>query len=217
MTQQLTPQQYAERNALGFEGDNFIFEELKTLVDKFKINHIVETGTYLGFTSVRLSELAPVDTFEVSNEYYLQARLNIDVHNKHNPINPWYSDSAQGIDSLLKTIKEKKLHKPLFFLDAHWGDVCPLKAELMAIAKHKLKPVIAIHDWKVPNEPTLGFDSYKGQAFTYEWIKPELDNIYGIDGYDYHYNSDKLSSGAKRGVIYVYPKVKTKRPRISKK
>lgn len=205
----MTTQEYEQRNALGFEGDNFIAEEIKSLVGKFKINSIIETGTYLGFTTIRLAEYAPVNTFEVNQDYYLKALQTIDNNNKKN-INAWYSDSAQGVDSLLK--KQDKSHKPLFFLDAHWGDVCPLKAELLAIAKNKVKPVIVIHDWKVPNEPTLGFDSYKGQAFTYEWIKPELDSIFGLDGYDYHYNSDKMSSGAKRGVIYVYPK-KVKRTR----
>lgn len=227
MTQQLTTQQYEDRNKLGFEGDHFIAEELKKLITKFKIKSIVETGTFLGWTTKCLAELSTVISIEISDEYYNKAVANLGLEKIYNPeTNEDLKHATNGDTiivfnedsvSFLNNIHGMYNDKILFFLDAHWGDVCPLKDELKAIANHKVKPVIAIHDWKVPNEPTLGYDSYKGQAFTYEWIKPELDAIYGIDGYDYHYNSDKLSEGAKRGVIYIYPKVvKTKRPRINK-
>jgi hypothetical protein len=104
----------------------------------------------------------------------------------------------------LKALPPKE--NAIFFLDAHWGDFCPLLSELEVIAKYNF-PIIAIHDFKVPNEPTLGYDSINGQAFEYEWIKPSLDAIYGEGGYDYYYNSNEKSTEIKRGIIYITPKI----------
>jgi hypothetical protein len=36
------------RNLAGFEGDFYIGEEIKKLVQKFQINTIIEAGTFLG-------------------------------------------------------------------------------------------------------------------------------------------------------------------------
>jgi hypothetical protein len=40
-------------------------------------------------------------------------------------------------------------------------------------------------------------------------MKPYLDEIYGIDRYTYHYNSDAESTEVKRGIIYIYPNIDT--------
>lgn len=93
----------------------------------------------------------------------------------------------------------------LFFLDAHWGSHCPLKDELKVIAKHGLRPVIAIHDFYVPGEHGLAFDSYNGQALTFDWLGPVFDEIYGANGYHYYYNSEAESTEIKVGIIYIVP------------
>lgn len=95
--------------------------------------------------------------------------------------------------------------QPLIFLDAHWYKN-PLLSELHAIATHGIKPVIAIHDFKVPDHPELGYDVYAKQNITYDfaYIKESIENIYGKDGYEYHYNSE--ATGDKRGCIFIYPK-----------
>ena len=189
--------EYLDRNAKGYEGDEFIYIELKKLVDKFKINQIIETGTFLGGTTKRLAELADVITIEIVNDNYLKAKQNFD--GVKNILALW----GNSVDVLKNNLKLYSHESLLFFLDAHWEQYCPLIDELKTIADHGIKPVIAIHDWKVPGRPDLGFDSYKGQDFTFEWIKDSLDNIYGVDGYSYHYNDQ--AEGAKRGVIYIYP------------
>ena len=92
----------------------------------------------------------------------------------------------------------------MFYLDAHWYDHCPLKNELQLIKKFNLKPIITIHDFFVPGSKKLGYDSYNGQSFTYEWLKEDLDAIYDKK-YSYFYNNDIDSEGAMRGIIYVFP------------
>lgn len=188
---------YLERNALGYEGDEFVHGEIKKLVEKFNVNLIIETGTFLGSTTKRLAEFCPVITFEVMEENYNKAvencrpLTNIYLHLK---------DSIEGLKEIFYNNPPQT--STLFFLDAHWWDACPLLDELKVIAENGIKPVIIIHDWKVPGRPDLGFDSYKGQDFTFEWIEQSLKNIYG-DNFSYHYNNE--AAGAKRGLIYIYP------------
>jgi len=142
-------QEYIEQNAKGFEGDNFIAKEIAELVKSFGINHIIETGTYLGATSRRLAEFAPVDTVEINDQNYIQAKKRPAEN-----VTYWLGDSPQWLDTHLPKFKCKRL---LFFLDAHWGDHCPLLDEIAVIGKHGIEPVIVIHDFKVPGK-NFGFE-----------------------------------------------------------
>lgn len=191
----MTTQEYIQQNAKGYEGDEFIGKELEKLVKEFEIDQIVETGTYKGATTKRLSEFCHVLTIEVNRNNYLESQANLKGFNAHVTL----GSSPERMSEFLPNMTGKNF---LFFLDAHWNGT-PLIQELDVIANNKLKPVIVIHDWKVPDRPDLGFDSYNGQDYTYDWIKPSLEKIYGENGYSYHYN-DK-AEGAKRGVIYIYP------------
>src|SRR5690606_34701363 len=92
--------------------------------------------------------------------------------------------------------------KILFFLDAHWQQYNPLLDELKVIAEAGLKPVIVIHDFKVPFRDDLGYDSYNGQDYDYTWIQDSLHAIYGSN-FTTRYNDQ--ATGAKRGVIIIEP------------
>lgn len=193
----MTQKEYEERNAKGYEGDTFIHGEIEKLVKKYDINLIIETGTYHGATSKRLSEFAHVISFEVNKENFKISKENTKTFG--NKITLFNENSVAGLKNGFGLFQKEKR---LYFLDAHWWDHCPLLEELELIAKDENKPVIVIHDFKVPGKD-FGFDSYKGQDFTFEWIKPSIEAIYGKN-YDYHFN-DKADGGY-RGVIYIYPK-----------
>lgn len=189
-----------------FNGDKFIQEEFLKLKHRFNLTTAVETGTALGSTTLFLSNnFEKVYTIEINKTYY---DIAVQKFISHKNIFPILGTSPNEIF----IHRNRFTDKTIFFLDAHWYDNCPLKFELTAIRKAGLKPVIAIHDFYVPGsayskedkEAGLGFDSYKDQPFTFEWIKPELDAIYGADNYDHYYNSE--ATGAKRGIIYITPK-----------
>jgi hypothetical protein len=95
------------------------------------------------------------------------------------------------------------LSDTLFFNDAHFLSYCPLIDELRAIELAGIKPVIAIHDFKT-DDPRMGFDSYNGQDFDLEWIRPRLDGIYGKDGWAYYYNTFERSTEVRRGILYCH-------------
>jgi hypothetical protein len=188
-------QEYITRNLMGFEGDFYIEEEIKKLVQKFEIQTIIETGTFLGGTTKKLAQIAEkIYTIEVDSDNVTEAKeflkdsANVTVMEGSSP-------------DLFKDLLKLDHGNILFFLYAHSKVYTPLLDELKVIAEAKIKPVIVIHDWKVPDRPDLGYDSYKEQDYTFEWIKPNIEAIYG-DNYAHHYNSK--AEGARRGVIYIH-------------
>lgn len=184
-----------------FNGDHFIEKKFLELRDKYGIKVAIETGTCLGSTTIFLAKnFELVKTVEINPQYYAIA-------------NGIFKQKGVCVDNILGNSVDailywKELWPALYWLDAHWGNECPLLLELAAIRSVFIAfPVIAIHDFQVPNEPGLGFDSINGQPFTLEWIKPYLDKIYEDceNGYSTEYNTFEESAGAKRGIIYITP------------
>lgn len=171
-----------------FEGDSHIPQEILKLKERFGIKSVLETGSQYGFT---------LKWFTENFEYVVGCEINIDFYN--------YC-VEQGLDC-------KRYHcvwaitefaaKDLYYLDAHgFGYPCPLKDELKEIAKKGHQPVICIHDFKVPGKD-FGYDTYEYEL-CFEEIEPLLKEIYP-EGFDYHYNT--VADGAKRGIIFIYPKI----------
>lgn len=198
----MTEQQYKEQNAKGFEGDHFIGEKVKELTQAYKSSLIIETGSYMGNTTKKFSEILPTMSCEISQQYYQIALkncngLNVSIYNNNSP---------KFLHEIMPSICDKSV---FFWLDAHWNGT-PLIEELKELSAMKVPPVIGIHDFKVPGRPDLGFDSYNGQDYEFEWIAPYLDAIY-TKGYTIEYNTQAV--GAKRGVIYIKPKKPRGRPK----
>lgn len=194
----MTQTQYLEQNSLGFEGDTILEEMFRELIYENRIDLVIETGTFRGATARKLATMCPqVVTIESSNENFKKASS---VNSYPRPIYVF----GDSVELLPATIFEfKGSDKTLFFLDAHWEANNPLLKELEIIALTGLKPFIVIHDFKVPNHPDLGFDSYGGQDYEWDWIAESIKRIYGEGGFAVYYNSD--ATGAKRGVIFIQP------------
>lgn len=196
--------QYVEINKQGFEGDTYLKSTIQSLIDKYGIKTVVETGTFKGSTTVQFAAMVDtVYTTEVNPQYYTEANKKFTEHSI-STIHSHLGSSVDVLPKILPTISQPQML--LFFLDAHWGPNNPLLEELQIIADHKLKPVIAIHDFKVPGHPELGFDTYGGQDYEWNWIKKKVENIYGSKSYTVEYN--KEANGMKRGVIFITPKEK---------
>jgi hypothetical protein len=184
---------------LPFNGDNFIANNFLKLKEKFNIENAIETGTFEGGTTIFLAQnFKNVFSIECDEPSFKKAESNIKNANVN--VNLIFGKSEEVLPSILNTIS----NNTIFYLDAHWYNDCPLKNELQLIKKFNLKPIIAIHDFLVPDSKKLGYDTYNGQSFTYEWLKEELDAIYDKK-YNYFYNNDIDSEGAMRGIIYIFP------------
>lgn len=183
-----------------FNGDDLLFNRFKELVKQFNVKSIVETGTFEGKTTDALASIIPVvHTIEVSKNYQAKAKQN--CKNKNIVFH-----LGSSVEILPKIIK--KLDNPMFFLDAHWQTFCPLWKELDIIAEAGLKPVIVIHDFKVPGKGGLGFDNWNGKEISHINVKPNIDKIYGAG--QYIHQTNKQAHGAMRGAGFYFPQEENK-------
>ena len=188
-----------------FNNDTFIQREFLLLKEKFNITTAIETGTCLGSTAIFLGQnFDRTFTIEINKSWLKIAINRIESAGVASKVKAFLGSSEKLLEDIIQLYSIG--NDTIMFADSHWNQYCPLQDELRVVAKNKIKPVIAVHDFLVPNEPALGYDSYNGQPFTYEWIKPLLEEIYGVDGYDYYYNSDATSTEIKRGIIFITPK-----------
>lgn len=180
-----------------FNGDTFLCDKFLELKERFNINCAVELGSCVGGTTKWLSEnFALVYAIEINQDYLRIGKQRAPKDNIH-----YYSGST--VDMLPYVLCQINSNS-IFHIDSHWGPNNPLLKELELISEFGLKPILEIHDFKVPGHPELGFDSYGGQDYDWEWIKESVEKIYGVDGYNIEYNSE--ATGAKRGVIFITPK-----------
>lgn len=178
--------------------DKIAFEELKKLVTKNGIKRIIETGTYLGWSTKKLCELdLKVDTIEIDETFHEKAKSNLISDN----LTLHLGDSVEILNKILSEGEENVL----IFIDSHWYDL-PILKELQVVEEKKIKPTIIIHDFFVPDEngnAKFGFDIYDGIVLNFEYIKEKLNKIYG-DNFEYYYTEkiDCVNSGS----IYILPK-----------
>jgi hypothetical protein len=176
-----------------FNGDPYVQVEFLNLRDRFSVRNVIETGSCLFTTTKWFSRnFSKVYTFEINPEFYNIGKTKVE-DSEH--VESHNTDSVSGLKSIIGSLSGQSL----FFLDAHWGENCPLLDELDVISGCKIPPIIAIHDFKT-DDPSFGFDSYGNREFDLNYINLALMKIYP-KGFDYYYNLK--GAGAKRGLIYI--------------
>jgi predicted O-methyltransferase YrrM len=188
-----------EKNKMdkGAMEDKFAFDELSNLINKYKVKRIIETGTYFGWSTQKFCSFGiEVDSIEINKEFYEKVKKNLNFENLKLHL-------GNSIDILPDIIKEKE-EGILIFIDSHWSDL-PLLEELKILNLKKIKPIILIHDFFVPDKngnAKFGFDTYNNVKLDFNLIKVYIDKIYN-NKYKYHYTSqiDCVNSGT----IYIYP------------
>lgn len=185
-----------------FNGDTYMCEKFIELKNKFGITTAIELGSAVGGTTKWLGEnFEKVITIEINPEYRnvclkrVSGMANIEC---------LLGSTVDLLTDVLADYFSSTNETPIFHIDSHWANNNPLLEELEIIRKSGLKPVLEIHDFKVPGKPELGFDVYGKIVYEWAWIKTGIESIYGVDGFTVEYNSDAV--GAKRGAIYIYPK-----------
>ncbi|MEK6910359.1 MAG: hypothetical protein AABW82_01150 [Nanoarchaeota archaeon] len=166
-------------------GDPIAIESFKLLVKSYKIDCIIETGTYKGFTTSFLARAfpeIPIYTCELDDFNYRTARENL---KEYRNVHIFKESSPNFIESL---IKNKKIGKrPFFYLDAHWFDDWPLESELNIIFNKLKSAIILIDDFKVPHNADFSFDKYEDKECSLDRVIPNLNraNKYKILFPDY--------------------------------
>jgi len=177
-----------------FAGDIHAGIQFRLIVREYRIQSIIETGTFKGYTTRFLASLVPhVLTIEFDSTID-SAHLNTvpNVRKLHMP-------SPQGIRQAVALAPPPYL----FYLDARWNLPTPTPHELESIASLKIKPVIAIPNFKVPDHPTLQFDSYPDWTSDLAHIQPYLEKIYGQEGHLLAFNQPAPT--VTQGMLYIAP------------
>lgn len=181
-----------------FNGDTYMMEKFLELKNKFNIKTAIELGSAVGGTTKWLCEnFDEVITIEINPEYRNVCLKRVQEYGNVQCL------LGSTVDLLADVLTEITL-PVIFHIDSHWANNNPLLEELEIIRKSGLKPVIEIHDFKVPGRSELGFDVYGKIVYEWAWIKEGIESIYGVDGFIIEYNTH--ASGAMRGAIYILPK-----------
>ncbi len=185
-----------------WNGDHHLAAEVLRLKEAHGLTCALETGTCLGSTALWLGEhFVWVATFEIHEPYYAIACERIEQYNDGLDIDIAHGDSVTGLYHYHTSMSSDE--RPLWWLDAHWQDRCPLLDELTAIGASGKRGVILIHDFQVPGTD-FGFDKMPdGRPFNLELIAGHLDAIYGEGKWKHNYPTQV--EGAKRGWISITP------------
>jgi hypothetical protein len=179
--------------------DPELFQITLDLSKKFNLTTFFETGTYHGKTAKIVSNyFDKVVTIENNQNFYQTALDTL----KDTPNCTLHLGSSP---EMMEKHIEKNDNSIFFFLDAHWEDYFPLLDELKIIKDKNLKPVIAIHDFYVPDEngnAKFGFDSYHNQPLDFPYIKNAIEDLYD-NSYEVRYSTTSTTNS---GVIFIYPK-----------
>jgi hypothetical protein len=182
-----------------FGGDEILRAEIAELIQRYGIHSAIETGTWHGWTTRALASMVEqVWTVEANPDFLEIARANW----RDNPpgsagIASCLGDSRAAIGSFM----DHATKPTLYYLDAHWGEHCPLLEELAIIMERDPAPMIVMHDMQVPGHPELKFDTYGVQPLCREWVLPVLK---GLKTPWRSWQNDH-ATGHQVGVLFVAP------------
>ena len=165
-------------------------EIITSILETYKPEVILETGTFLGSTTEYLSGYAKkVVTIERSELYYLVAAARLQK----------FSNVKLLKENSSLFIQNQKFGDELhfFYLDAHWGDYLPLQDELEQIFKMR-NFIICIDDFKVPDGQDWGYDTYGKKELSienFQFIKSK-----SVFFPNYNLNDE---TGGKRGSVFI--------------
>lgn len=181
-----------------FNGQIQRIRDIVGIVEEFKPDLCIETGTFIGSTTSHLAQLAPegVKTIEINQSYLSVAQERFKMNHKSSPIQTYFGDSAKEISVILNSLPKDK--KVLAYLDAHWLDAIPTRAEVEALENWGGQWVAIVDDFKIPHDTGFGFDSY-GEVTIGAEIFVGISNLVVCGPAR---NSSK-ETGARRGTGYV--------------
>lgn len=183
-----------------FNRDPYLARAVLRLRDRFDVRFAFETGTFHGVTTEWLSRhFERVKSVEINDSFLTIARARLAGGN----VDLVLGDSALSLHAWMRELPTGET--PLVFLDAHWGKN-PLHEELAAIGDSGVRPILLIHDFKVPNHPDFGFDIYPEQEVVYDWeyVETHVCRIYG-PGTSWCRFYNRQAMGAQRGCLFVVP------------
>ncbi len=193
----------------------------RELVQKHKVQTVVETGTCAAQGTLAMSQHVPlVVSVEIVRTSFEASCRNVIAAGytwswlQHDYMRPFFGHGrwivlAHGDSpAVLRDVLQAKagLARPiLFLLDAHWLGAWPLQDELKAIAEASVPDsIIMFHDFRSPGT-NFGYDSYNGHDLDLAYVTPPLLKI--NPRYQLETNTECSMTGPHdaRGILYAVP------------
>jgi predicted O-methyltransferase YrrM len=176
-----------------FNGQAARTRAIDLLLSEFAPGAVIETGTFLGFTTRWLAEKG-VDTYTVEVSPRFRAAGRYALRDLENVTMIW-GDSAAAMRHLAAG---SRISKPFAYLDAHWEDDLPLNDELDCLLSTWDDALVAIDDFHVPGEPGYGYDVYNGVPLSLEQLSlPESATV------AFPATPALEETGSRRGAVYI--------------
>ena len=150
-------------------GQTARLEIARSLIEKCRIEQIIETGTFRGQTTEWFAQFnLPVFSAEIQPrlasfaQRRMAAQKNVQIKN------------IDSISALQQWCVQTEIvsRRTLFYLDAHWEEFLPLRDELDIIASKFSQWLTIVDDFKVPFDDGYNFDDYgPGRVLDLEYLK----------------------------------------------
>ncbi len=154
--------------------DDPVLQKVFVLLGKeIKASSIVETGTFMGYSTSFMADNfphKPIFTSEINPINYKKAVKNL---SKYKNVKVFLGTSPKFLIDLINN--NSIGDTPLFFLDAHWLNDWPLEEEIEIITRKVKRSVILIDDFKIPNRNNFYYDKYGKKECNFELIKPKMN------------------------------------------
>lgn len=183
-----------------FNGQMIRHKTISKIIEDFKPTVCIETGTYLGSSTPYLASYAdaPTYTIEIEKLTYGKAKNRHASNFSELGILHILGDSAHEIEKVLSKM-DPRSDKVLAYLDAHWLEAIPTKAELNKLVAWGGEWIAIIDDFHVPHDSGYSFDQY-GDVTIGKSQVPESPDIRTFAPSA----ASSKETGAKRGTGYVF-------------
>lgn len=141
------------------------------LSNQLPVDAFVETGTFRGDTCMLIAAQTrlPVFSCEIDRSNYEAAKRRLLFFGKRIELS-----NEESEQFLTRILSKRQFKAPLVYLDAHWHEELPLRAEINKIVAALSNFVIVIDDFKVPADPGFGYDIYGETILELDYILPGL-------------------------------------------
>lgn len=165
-------------------------ETIDKMIDAYRPDVLIETGSHLGDTTRYLATKGHVYSSEIKYGFYWMARWavrNLDVELVR-------GDSATAIAHLAG----RGFERPFAYLDAHWWAALPLIDEVRLLTSLWESAIIVIDDVQVPGDDGYAFGSYEGEPLSLNMLTlPDSAVV------RYPSVSSEEETGARSGTLYI--------------
>jgi hypothetical protein len=177
---------------LPFNGQQARLSVVRGVIERFRPDAFVETGTFIGSTTrFFCGNGVPVYTAERDRVFWAIARMRLGWGSGAHVVR---GDSR----GMLERLVNLSFGRPLIYLDAHWWADLPVSDEIRIVVDNWDDAVIVVDDFFVDDDPGYACDAYAGAALALDTISIPAGVMRAFPG-----APSALETGARRGTLYL--------------